>query len=242
MIDSYYKKEDKILIANILDKYKFYLKTGKSNYTNFLNSEKLKIATQYLNYKKIPYSIFEPYPFLEKKIIYFGKYDNFVTIYKIIVSNVNHQQILGTLFSLGLEEDLIGDIFVENGYFYYTNLTKMNSFLENNLVMIKNKPIILTKVDNIILNKEHFENFKILVSSMRIDSIISKLTCKSRNQVNKMILDKIILLNYNEVKNASSLLKTEDILSVRKYGKYKIGKQLGFTKKGNIILEIMKYI
>lgn len=242
MIDSYYKKEDRIIIANILDKYKSYLKTGKSNYSNFLNSETLKIVTQYLNNKKISYSIFEPYPFLDKKIIYFGEYENFVTIYKINVSDITHQQILGTLFSFGLDDSLIGDIFIEDDCFYYTNLTRMNSFLENHLIMIKNKLLTLTKVDEITLNKNHFETITVLVSSMRIDNIVSKLISKSRGQVNKMILDKMLLLNYKEVNNNNTLLKEGDILSIRKYGKYKIGQDIGFTKKKNMVLEIIKYI
>lgn len=242
MIESFYNKEDKMLLANVIDKYKIYQKNGKSICTNFLNSEKIKLVTQYLNNKKIPYSIYEPYPFLEKKIIYFGEYDNFITFYKVKMTNIKHSHVLGTLFSLGLDDSLIGDIFIEDGYFYYTNLTRMNNFIETNLVLINNEIITFEKVDEIILNKVHFEELTILVSSMRIDNIVSKLTSKSRNQVNKMILEKLILLNYHELKNTNNLLKENDILSIRKYGKFKIGKKQGQTKKDNIILSIIKYV
>lgn len=243
MINKYYDKDDRILIANVLDKYNSYNKTGKSSYTNFLNNKKLSIVVNYLEYQKIPYSIYEPYDFLEKKIIVFGEYDNYVTFYKIDISDdISHSNILGTLFSLGLDESLIGDIFVEDGYFYYTNLTRMNNFLEDNLVLIKNKLVTLNKVNDIILKKCHFEKLSIMVNSMRIDNILSKITSKSRNQVNSMLLDKLVLLNYKEISSNSILLKENDILSIRKYGKYKIGKQIGLTKKDNIILEIYRYV
>lgn len=242
MIDSFYKKEDKMLLANVLDKYRLYQKHGKSVCTNFLNSEKLRLVTQYLNNKKITYSIYEPYPFLEKKIIYFGEYDNFITFYKVNMINLKHSHVLGTLFSLGLDDSLIGDIFIEDGYFYYTNLTRLNSFIENNLVVINNEIVTFEVVDDIVLNKEHFEELTILVSSMRLDNIVSKLTSKSRSQVNKMILEKLIILNYHEVKNANTVLKEDDILSIRKYGKFRIGKKIGLTKKENIVLNIVKYI
>jgi len=242
MIEKGLKKEDKILIASILDKYKYFVKTGKSSHSNFLNLEKLKLVTNYLNYEKIPYSIYEPYPFLEKKIIYFGDYQDFITFYKVEVSNIKHQQVLGTLFSLGLDESLIGDIFIEEDCFYLTNLTRMNLFLENNLVIINNKMIKLIKTNEIVLLKKHFEEFNVLVSSMRLDNIISKITNNSRNQVNELINNKQVLLNYSEVKNSSIILKEDDILSIRRYGKYKIGKNIGFTKKNNIVLEIIKYI
>lgn len=243
MVDRYFEKNDRILIANVLDKYKSYVKSGKNTCTNFLNNEQLKMITKYLDHKKIPYSIYEPYSFLEKKIISFGKYNNFITFYKVnINSDIKHSNILGTLFSLGLDESLIGDIFVEDGYFYYTNLTRMNSFLETNLVLIKNQVVTLEKVDEILLTKNHLEKTSILVSSMRIDNVISKITSKSRNQVNKMLIDKLVLLNYKEINSNSILLKEGDILSIRKFGKYKIGEKIGFTKKDNIVLEISKYI
>ena len=137
---------------------------------------------------------------------------------------------------------MIGDIIVEDGYFYLTNLTRMNRYIEDNLIMIKNEIIELEKVNEIILQKEHFLSSNILVSSMRLDNITSKIINKSRSIVDKMLIDKEILLNYDEVRNDSIGLKEGDILSIRKYGKYKIGKIKGYTKKNSIILEIIKYV
>lgn len=242
-MENYYKKEDRMLIGNILDKYKKYSTTGINTYSNFLNMEKLNIVTKYLDNKRIKYNIYKPYDFLEKSIIVFGDYLDYVTFYKAEVSDkINHSNILGTLFSLGLEDDMIGDIFVEDGYFYYTNLTRMNNFLENSLTMIKHEPIKLKKVDEIVLLKEHFQKNSILVSSMRLDNILSKIINKSRRIINEMIEDKQILLNYNEIKSSSINLVEGDILSIRKYGKYKIGNIDGITKKNNLVLNVIKYI
>jgi len=241
-MDRIYNKEDKILLANVLDKYKAYEKNGISTYTNFLNMGQARLVSNFLDNKKISYSIFKPYPFLEKVIIYFGEYEDFVTFYKASINDITHSQILGTLFSLGFDEGLIGDIFVEDGYFYYTNLTRMNSFLESNLMMIKGELIKPVKTDEIVLNKKHFEDYTILVSSMRLDSVVSRIISKSRNQVNDLILDKMVLLNYAEVNKTNILLKEGDILSIRRFGKYKIGKVVGTTKKDNMVLEIIKYV
>ena len=57
-----------------------------------------------------------------------------------------------------------------------------------------------------------------------------------------MIKDNIILVNYNTVKSSSLILKNNDILSIRKYGKYIIKNIIGTTKKNNLVLEIEKYI
>ena len=50
MLEKGFNKQDKILIANTLDKYKYFNKSGNSTHTNFLNQEKLKLITNYLDY------------------------------------------------------------------------------------------------------------------------------------------------------------------------------------------------
>lgn len=242
-IQKHLTKQEKILIASIVDKYEIYKDTGKSTYSNFINSHQLDLITSYLNSKHIPYLIYEPYDFLEKKIIYFGDYENFIYFYKVKTSSkVTHQQILGTLFSLGLKEDTIGDIIVEDNYFYYTTLAKLDKFLLNNFTFINHQLITLEKTESIVLEKEHFNSSTILVSSMRLDNILSKLLLKSRSQIQGIISDKLVLLNYKDIKNSSIILKESDILSICRVGKFKIGKKKGYTKKDNIVLEIIRYI
>lgn len=242
-LNNYYTKDDKILLANIIDKYEIYLKTGKSTCSNFLNPYQFNLVSNYLKNHNIYFSKINDYDFLEKNIIYFGKNKDFVTYYKVNISNnITHSNILGTLFSLGLKEDTIGDIIVEDGYFYYTNLTRLNHFLEENLVTIKNELIKLNKVEAIILKKEHFKSNTIMISSMRADNILSKITNKSRSQVINLLKEQMVLLNFTELKNPSVILKENDILSIRKIGKFKLGKTQGYTKKNNIILEVKKYI
>ena len=238
-----FSKDDKILIGNIMDKYYKYKDTNISISTNFLNLERLKVATKYLDSNKIPYNIYEPYEFLEKKIIYFGDYLDYVTFYKAsIPPTVTHSNILGTLFSLGISDEIIGDIIIEDGYFYYTNLTRMNDFLENNFLKVSRHPIKLEKVNEIILNKDHFKELTILVSSLRLDNVVSKIISKSRSKIDEMILNKEILLNYEEIKNGNITLKEDDIISIRKHGKFKIVSKEGITKKNNIVLKVIKYV
>ena len=238
----YFNKEDKMLIGNVLDKYDKYIKTGISTYTNFLNSGKLDIVCKYLDSKKIEYSLYPKEECLEKKIIVFGEYLDYITFYKVDINDITHSNVLGTLFSLGLEDDMIGDIYVEDNCFYITNLTRMNEFLVNEFTMIKHKTIKLKKVDEIVLEKEHFKSIEILVSSYRLDNIVSKITNKSRSMILEMINNKEILLNYHEIKSSSITIKKGDILSIRKYGKYRINEAKGLTKKNKFILEIIKYI
>lgn len=242
-MQNYYTKEEKILISQVVDQYYHYLKTGMSTSSSFLNPIELKLVTSYLKSQKIPYFIYDIYSFLEKKIIYFGEYQDFITIYKGYTDiMVTHPQILKSLFSIGFKQNTIGDIFVEDNYFYITNLTKMNEFLENNLLEIGGQVVTLEQVSEIILTKNHFATSNILVSSMRIDNVISKLVPCSRVKAMEMLKNGYVFLNYQEYNHSFYLVKENDILSIRKVGKYKIGKTLGYSKKNNIILEIIRYL
>ena len=127
-------------------------------------------------------------------------------------------------------------------YFYLTTLTRLSSFIKNNLTIINGERIELLEETDIVLNKDRFLKMKLLVSSMRVDTIVSKITNTNRLKVNSMIKDNIILVNYNTVKSSSLILKNNDILSIRKYGKYIIKNIIGTTKKNNLVLEIEKYI
>lgn len=236
-------KQDKILRDNVLDKYYSYLSNKRKTSTNFFNSFDIDKITRFLDNKNIEYGVYDKYHFLEKKIIYFGEYDNYITIFKAKKSDkIKHSNILGTLFSLGLTDDVIGDIIVMDDYFYLTTLTRLSSFIKNNLTIINGERIELLEETNIVLNKDRFLKMKLLVSSMRVDTIVSKITNTNRLKVNSMIKDNIILVNYNTVKSSSLILKNNDILSIRKYGKYIIKNIIGTTKKNNLVLEIEKYI
>ena len=234
-------KKDRTLVSSILDKYRQYQKTKKGVASNFLNPSEMKLVTNYLNYYQIPYSIYDKYPFLEKKIIYFGEYESYLTFYQIKAdTSLTHSEILGSLFALGLNDNVIGDIFVEKNS-YYVSLSKLDSYLLENFHYVGNKLIELIPISELSLTENHFQNFTIMVSSMRVDIIVSKLANKSRSQVKDLITSKKIFLNYQELKNNSILLKENDILSIRHVGKFKIGTKLGNTKKDNIILEINQY-
>lgn len=233
-------KEDKIIVSNILDKYIKYNKTNISTYTNFLDQRRLKLVEDTLKYLKIDYNIYINNDYLEKAIIYFGEYEDFITIYQID-GKFEHKDILGTLFSLGLNYDLIGDIVVEENYAYFTSLTRLNDLIDNNFNMIKNKYIKPKKVNEMIITKDKFNNFNIIISSMRLDCIVSKLANLGRNDAVKYINDGFVLLNYKECKNIKKQVFEDDIISIRKVGKFKIRNEEKKTKKDNILLNISKY-
>ena len=233
-------KEDKVVVSNTIDKYIKYEKSGISTYTNFLDPRKLSLIESILKNQKIKYNVYKPNEFLEKSIIFFGDYEYFITIFQID-GTFKHKDILGTLFSLGLDFDTIGDIIIEDDYAYITNLTRLNEVIEKNLNIINNTYIKTKKVDNMIITKDKFKELNIIVASMRLDCIVSKLGNMGRGEAQKFITDGFVLLNYKECKNIKQIVFENDVVSIRKNGKYIILNTEKKTKKDNILLNVKKY-
>lgn len=238
-----YTKEEKILVANILDKAEKYKCTGVVQYSNFLDPYQSMIVKRALEERNIDYQMIRVDECCEQTVFLFGT-DLFpVTIYRGTFSEpLYHSDILGTLFSIGLERNLIGDIFVEEGCFYLTNLERMNSFLENHLYKIKHQVISLEKVEKITLEKEKYQKISLIISSYRLDHIISLISKKSRSQSLEILKKKDVILNYQVVTDGTIQLKEGDIFSIRHIGKFRFGSTLKSTKKQKMVVEIWKYL
>ncbi len=211
-------------------------------YTNFLTKKELVLIKGKLN--KNEYNIYEPYEECTKLILYKKTIPD-IKLYKIVSSvQLRHQDILGTIFSLGLKEDTFGDIVKYQDSFYILLLPYLVEYFKYNLTSIKNNKIILVE-ENISLT-EHFKQEYItkeyIVTSLRIDNVISTIINNSRNQVLEKFANKEILLNYEEDIKPTRLLRENDIFSIRKYGKFKFSKVIKTTKKGGFIIEILQYI
>lgn len=210
-------------------------------YTNFLNRQELALVKGKLH--KNQYVIYELYEESNKVILY-KKSKPIIKLYKINnSSDLRHQDVLGTIFSLGIKEDMFGDIFKYQGYFYIFVLPGIEEYLKYNLVSIKNNKVFLENVDISLAScfKQEYIEKEIIVSSLRIDNVISTLIHTNRNDILVKFKDKEITLNYSTELKPTRVLKENDVFSIKKIGKFKFGGIINNTKKGGYIVLILMY-
>ena len=221
---------------------RFLDKLNRGEATGFLDPLEYKMIT--LKLKKNQYQTYNVYPDADRKILYVNSVPS-IKLFKVNVSTkLRHQDIMGALYSLNLDKNVFGDIIIdEDNYFFYV-LDNMSFYVKNNLCMIGNSSITLEEVSlNVFDNyNRKYEVLSIVVPSLRIDAVISKIIGTSRKNMLEIIKNKEVILNYSILKNESVLLKPGDVFSIRKYGKYKFSNVLKSTKKDNIIIEYFKYI
>ena len=212
-----------------------------SNSTNFVEIKYLNRVKKEL--KNVKYNIYEPFSGATKIILY-NKMPN-IKIYEIISNNdLRHQDILGTLYSLNISDEMFGDVVIWNNRYFIIILSSIDNYIKSNLTSIKNSKVDLIEKDPYYLKdyKQEYEECIIIVPSIRVDVIVSKIINSSRSNALEKIKNGDIYLNYELLTKPTYMLKENDIFSIRKYGKYKFNGIINETKKGNIIVNISKYV
>ena len=211
-------------------------------YTSFLNGEK------YLQVKsKIPsntYNIFKPYNDANKVIIYKKEIPDIVLCKITCNTEIKHQIILKELFNMGLKEDMFGDIIIDNNIAYIYIFNHLYEDILYNFKLYNTEVINIEKINLEELSnyEPKYQDIKIIVSSLRMDNIISKITNDSRKSILERFKNKEIIKNYQVITKYTTNLQVGDIFSIRKYGKYRFDRIEKITKSGGYIINIRKYL
>lgn len=209
-----------------------------------------------LNRMKVNYYVYLPNKYSEKSIIFFIpeymenldiNFEDYVSCIKIISNNdkLMHKDFMGAIYSLGIKNECIGDIFISKGVCYVYVIKSMEKYIMDNLIevgrnsvqkiaiSIKSKEALELKVDYI--EKEY------VIPSMRIDALLSEVYGLGRKESKEKIMSGDLYINARECTDPSFEFKEGDIVSFRRCGKLKVGQNLRKTKSGNTYIKIYKY-
>lgn len=262
ILNNYSNEDDKLLVSKTLDKLNYSIQKNKITYTHFMNSYEYNLVLKMLNSLKFKnYIFYGGFEGCERKLIIFypekfdisvvyANYTNILSVIRIelpkqLYNNYNHRDYLGALIKLGLTRDKIGDIIVfENGADIIVSKEIEDYLLINlkSLTRFQKSEIQIESIENLRTKKIQKEEIKLIIPSLRLDSVVSQICHTSRTKATEIINSEKVFVNYTCVTKTSYILKEKDILTVRKFGKYDIVGISGNTRKGNIILKLEKYI
>lgn len=194
--------------------------------------------------RKDEYKIYYPYPDSEK-VIFYNKNIPEVLLYEIkSTTPLRHQDILGTMYSLQISNEMFGDIILDNGRYFIYILKLFQNYFETNFTSVRNSSIELVELDiDYLSNYERkYEKLELIVSSERIDTIISRIINTSRSNIEEKLKNKEILYNEDYLKKLDQKLKINDTFSIRKIGKFKYMGIIKNTKSNNFIVSVYKYL
>ena len=157
-------------------------------------------------------------------------------------SNLTHRDFLGGILSLGIERNKIGDLLVDKNICYVPVYEEIENFITYNIDKISRVVCSVEVIENFeLLPKVNFKEEIILVSSLRIDGVVSRIANVSRSKATAMIEQGQVLINYVKIKDKSYEFKGEERITIRGFGKFILGNSIGTSKSGRIKIIIKKY-
>lgn len=153
--------------------------------------------------------------------------------------------ICGGIIKLGIERDKIGDILVhENGadIIVCSDISESLANLLSTLTRFSKASINIIETKSLPHYEIKKEEIKIVIPSLRLDSIVSELAHTSRNKAINLLNSERVFVNFKVETKASKLLNINDIVTIRGKGKFIVSNILGNTRNGNIIVLVSKYI
>lgn len=160
-------------------------------------------------------------------------------------NHLTHSQIMGSILNqLGLKRHLMGDIIVGTGQAQVFIDRSMVSYLLTHLTKMGKVAVSLTEVSltNRFFEEEIKEEACILVSSLRLDKVLSEILRIPRSKALKVIEAQKVKVNYRLVDKASELLEIGDMVSIRGIGRFNLLSHEGKTKQDKHKLMIQKML
>lgn len=243
---------EKSKLIYLIDKVKFSNKSWDTVFTDFLTPEdvlvlnklclesglKVKFLGGIGECERVIGAIYkdemvEPFPIEVLKITGNFKFES-----------LNHRDYLGTVLSLGIKREKIGDInLYEDGAEIYMH-SDMCSYIGQNINKIKHTGVktSIIKISQAREKVQKFYDMKINITSLRLDSIVAALINLSRANGAIKIKGGDVKLNYAVIDEVNAKVKRDDLISIKGFGRYKIEDILGLTKSDRLILLVKKYL
>lgn len=229
---------------------------NRYTYTNFLSLAEISVYHEIE--REVSFSapsLFGGHIDCERMVLRFGSVDNLgydeefpITCLKIaplmdkFSDDLSHRDFLGALMNLGIEREVLGDIFVEKNSAYLFCLDSMAEYIIKNLTRVRHTSVLITKVDGpSTLTPSEGVIKNVQIASERIDGVIARVYNMSRTQVNEHFPQKKVFVNGRVTENNSQILKAGDKVTLRGYGKFDYIGPKGTTRKGKLAADVRVY-
>lgn len=160
-------------------------------------------------------------------------------VYSVKFSELKHNQILGTLANSGVKLDTFGDIVTDgNGRWQLFIEASLTDFFVQQINRIGRTKVRLNPLPlgDIISVEDNSIVDSAVSASMRLDTVLSSITNKSRSQLKNNFEERNVRLNWHVEMSPEKIINVDDLISLRHFGRIKI-LNIQPTKKGKLRLE-----
>lgn len=216
-------------------------------FSDFLNLNEQTIYHQNEKYYETKTESFGGIPFAERQMIAFipdnlyydwtypVTYLEITPTYPKFAEKLGHRDILGSVMNLGVDRGKLGDIVIGEDRYVIICEESIAPYFVEHLDKIKHTIVTVKQcsADDLVLTQKFTEKDGIITSN-RLDSIISSVYNLSRSQSLEYLKAEKVFINGKCTQNPSCHCKEGDIISVRGNGRFIFEREYGTTNKGRI--------
>lgn len=241
-------KEEQLLRARIADLRAQAERRGRPAFSDFLDLRGQKVAREAAGPDGV---FFGGFPRAERVMLCISPFPVPEGSYPLRAVRVaaggyrelSHRDYLGTLMSLGIKREKLGDILVDSAGATLFVCAAVAPFVCENLSKVGGDGVraeLLLSLPEIDWTAQVEERCGVIASE-RFDCAVSEFAGKARGKASELIGRGLALLNAAEAE-PSVRVAEGDVVSIRGVGKFRICDLAGRTKKGNVVIRYEKYI
>ncbi len=154
----------------------------------------------------------------------------------------SHRDFLGAIMNLGIDRSKIGDIFLSENEGYVYCLNNIADYIVENLDRVKHTHIQCKKQKDFLrFNKDEGKTLEIIVTSDRIDVVVSGIYHISRSESLSYFEKGIVYVNGRLCTSNAKCLQEGDVVNVRGKGKFCYGGITHMTRKDKCRISVQIY-
>lgn len=247
------ESDDKNFMSLMCDKADKAILTDRKMYSRFLSPRERYLVEERIS-GDVNTDFFGGFPEAERTVVCFSSptcyetdFDYGIDALKIFTKNkavFSHRDYLGSVLSLGIKRELLGDIIIFDTYALVFCHREITDYILYNLEKIGRANVMVEIAQSGSLNipEKKFCEKSLTVTSMRLDCVVSAAINKSRTVTSSFIEKGLVSVNYEEAASQTMKINDGDIISVKGFGKMIVMSDGALTKKGRYHINIKEYI
>lgn len=248
--------ENREIVARVIDLADRAVKTWEVELTDFLSPPELAECQQiFSRLTDVHLVAWGGYPQAERQRIAIARSEVPLEQEQVAVAaleiagnflfdTATHRDFLGAMLGTGIVRDKTGDLIVlgERGAQVIV-APELVEFLAMNLQQVRSVPVKTQRIDldRLKLREPKKKELTTVEASLRLDAIASAGFGMSRSKMTDLIEAGDVRVNWKDTTQASSQIKSGDLIAIRGKGRLEVG-EVAVTKKDRYRVQLTRYV
>jgi len=248
--------ENRETVARVIDLAEQAIKTWEVVITDFLSPPELAESQQiFSRLTEVRLVAWGGYPQAERQRLAIARAEVPLDSSHVAVAAVDiagnflfdtatHRDFLGAMLGTGIVRDKTGDVIVlgERGA-QAVIVPELGEFLSINLKQVRSVPVKIQQIElsELKIKEPKKKELTTVEASLRLDAIASAGFGMSRSKMADLIESGDVRVNWKEISQSSTQVKTGDLIAIRGKGRLEVG-EIAVTKKERYRVQLTRHM